>query len=221
MMTEPMAMGLRSFVALPVEKNGGVIRLFYQRTTDTDMFATSAAYGLSAEQTLLLGLSYLSSGENNRRGDTSVLYRHIFWKDDSLAGTNRLGFLGGVIIPEDKDQKVTPQAGLVFTHFKDRYEIDFDTLYQASTKNRTANARYDLSWQYRLSPAVRPDWGLATELNSVLELNGNWSEGNNTTHQITGGLQWVSAEWIIEGGLVKDLNNQYELRSVLSTRFHF
>lgn len=215
------AMGLRSFVALPVEKDGGVFRLFYQQSTSVDVIASNIAYGLSAEQTLMLGFSYLSSEEKNSSGDTSVMYRHIVWQDDEFSGTNRLGILGGIIIPENDDQRITSQVGMVFTHFNQHHEIDFDTVYQKGSKTRPESARYDLSWQYRLSPTVRPNWGLATEINSVLELNGRWKEGNNTTHQVTAGLQWISNKWIIEGGLVKDLNNQHELRYVISTRFHF
>ena len=47
------SMGLRSFVALPVEKNGAVARLTLERTKGTDTLKTSTAYGVSAHQTLL------------------------------------------------------------------------------------------------------------------------------------------------------------------------
>ena len=49
------AMGLRSFVALPVDKDGKVVRIQYQRNADThtDVLVTNAAYGLNGKQTLL------------------------------------------------------------------------------------------------------------------------------------------------------------------------
>ena len=217
-------MGLRSFVALPVEKDGAVIRLTYEhaKDADTDSLNTSAAYGFSAKQTLLLGIPYrLSPAGGNRQGDVSTLYRHIIWQEDSAAGTDRLGLLGGVIVPTESDRDAAVQAGFVYTHYKKKHEIDIDALYQAGLENRTDTGRYDISWQYRLSPDQRPDWGLSQEINSVLELNGRWEEGNNITHQFTAGLQWIHQKMVIEGGIAKDLNNTNETRYLLSTRFHF
>jgi len=218
------AMGLRSFVALPVEKEGAVIRLAFEheQDTDTNTLTTSAAYGISNKQTLLLSMPYrLSTAGGNRQGDLSALYRHIIWQEDTLSGTNRLGFLGGAIIPTDDDRDGAAQAGFVFTHFKNRNEIDIDALYQAGSKNRSDRGRYDISWQYRLSPTERFDWGLDQELNTVLELNGRWTEGNKAVHQITVGLQRIHQKWVIEGGVAKDVINGNDLRYILSMRFHF
>ena len=95
-------MGLRSFVALPVDKGGQVVRVQYQRNIDanTDFMIANAAYGLSGKQTLLFTLPYrLSPSGADRTGDLSTLYRHIVWQDDSKDGTHRLGLLGGVVIP--------------------------------------------------------------------------------------------------------------------------
>jgi len=195
------SMGLRSFVALPVEKEGAVIRLALEhaKDSDTDTLITSMAYGLSAKQTLLFGLPYrLSPAGNNRQGDISALYRHITWQQDSQSGTNRLGLLGGVIVPTEEDRDAAVQAGFVFTHVKNRHEIDIDALYQLGIEDRTDSGRYDISWQYRLSPSEYPDWGIGQELNSVLELNGRWAEGNNVTHQLTAGLQWIHQKLVID-----------------------
>ncbi len=218
------AMGLRSFVALPVEKGGAVIRLSFEHTedADTDILTTSTAYGINVRQTLLFGFPYrLSPAGDNRQGDLSLLYRHIIVQGDSLSGTNRLGLLGGVVIPTDDDRDLVIQAGFVFTHFKNRHEIDIDTLYQAGLDNRPDSGRYDLSWQYRLSPTEYPEWGISQEWYSVLELNGRWREGKPITHQVTAGLQWVHQAWVLEGGIAKDLNNENELRYLLNVRFHY
>ncbi len=103
--------------------------------------------------------------------------------------------------------------------------MDIDALYQSGTGKRQDAGRYDVSWQYRLSPAERPDWGIAKELNSVLELNGRWKQGANTVHQATAGLQWIDQKWVLEGGITQDLNqignNKKERRYLLSARFHF
>jgi hypothetical protein len=216
------AMGLRSFVALPVEKEGAVIRFAFEHAEDTDTLTTSAAYGISSTQTLLLGMPYrLSPATGNREGDLSVLYRHIVWQKDSLLGINRLGLLGGVIISTDDDRDDAAQAGFVFTHFKNRHEVDIDALFQAGSNNRLDRGLYDISWQYRLSPTKRSEWGINPELSSVFELNGRWIEGNNTVHQITVGLQRIHQKWVIEGGVAKDVVDGNELRYILSMRFHF
>ena len=218
------SMGLRSFVALPVEKEGTVIRLLLEHIeeADSDILTTSAAYGFSAKQTLLLGLPYrISPTGDNRLGDVSAMYRHIIWQEDIASGTDRFALLGGVIIPTENNRDAAIQAGFVFTHFLDRHEIDIDALYQGSIENRADHGRYDISWQYRLSPIVRPDWGIAQEVNSVLELNGRWEQGNNITNQLTAGLQWIHQKIVIEGGIVEDLNNTNQTRYFISSRFHF
>ena len=218
------AMGLRSFVALPVEKGGAVMRISYvnAQQASTDTLDANAAYGISAKQTLLLGLPYrLSPAGSNQQGDLSLMYRHIVWQQDSLEGTNRLGLLGGAVVPTESDREAAIQAGFVFTRFRNRHELDIDALYQQGLENRIDRGRYDVSWQYRLTPETRPDWGIGQELNSVLELNGRWSEGNSITHQITLGLQWINQKLVVEGGVFKDLNNAAEIGYIASMRFHF
>ncbi|WP_461482656.1 hypothetical protein [Porticoccus sp.] len=59
------------------------------------------------------------------------------------------------------------------------------------------------------------------ELNGVLELNGRWDEVSGTIHQVTVGLQWAHQKWVIEGGVVQDLNAEKDWRYLLSMRFHF
>ncbi len=222
------AAGLRSFIALPVDKGGTVIRVGVERASNSqvDSLLTGLAYGISAKQTLLLGMPYrLSPTGDNRQGDVSVLIRQIIKQNDFHSGTGRLGVLGGAIVPTDKNRDAAVQGGFVYTRFQGRHEVDIDALYQSGTGKRPNAGRYDVSWQYRLSPAERPDWGIAKELNSVLELNGRWKQGANTVHQATAGLQWIDQKWVLEGGITQDLNqagtNKKELRYLLSARFHF
>ena len=218
------AMGLRSFVALPVEKGGSVLRFqnIYASKSEIDLFVSSFAYGIDAKQTLLIGMPYrLQPSEGNRQGDISLLYRYMLLQKDSFEGTSRLALLGGVIIPTISERDYAGQAGLVYTYFRDRNEIDVDLLYTKGFDARLDSGNYDVSWQYRLFPSVRDNWGISQELNSVFELNGHWFEGTTITHQLTLGLQWIHANWVLEGGFVKDLNNAKEERYLLSVRFHF
>lgn len=222
--TSLYAMGLRSFVALPVEEGGSVLRFqnIYENDANVDLFVTSLAYGIDAKQTLLIGMPYrLKPSGDNRQGDISLLYRYMLTQDDSFSGTSRFALLGGAIIPTESERDYAAQAGFVYTYFKNRNEIDVDILYKKGIDTRLDAANYDISWQYRLSPSVRDDWGITQELNSVLELNGRWIEGSSITHQVTLGLQWIHATWVLEGGVVKDLNQAKEERLLLSVRFHF
>lgn len=218
------AMGLRSFVALPVEKGGSLVRFAYEHEKDTNnkTLTTSAAYGLSSHQTLLLGMPYrLSNSESKRLTDVSILYRHIVWQKDSLLGTKRLALLSGAVIPSHNKRGSAVQAGFVYTYFRNKNEIDIDFLYQKALQDRLNQARYDISWQHRLYPINRPIWGFSTEINSVLELNARYKEGNKTTHQITLALQLINQAWVFEGGIAKDINNEKALIYIISARFHF
>jgi len=218
------SMGLRAFVALPIDKHGYVLRFSYEhlKSGDRDNFITSIAYGFSSYQALLIGIPYkVKPVDIDGLGDFSVLYRHIIIQNDFFSGTSRLTLLAGAIVPSDKDRNPAVQTGLVYTFFKDRYEFDIDILYQAGVDNRLDSGRYDISWQYRLSPSLYPDWGIEPELNAVTEFNGRWEEGNEITHQITIGLQLVNPTWVIEGGIVKNISNNNDLSVMLSTRFHF
>ena len=40
-------------------------------------------------------------------------------------------------------------------------------------------------------------------------------------HQVTVGVQWVHRRWVLEGGVVQDLNGPEDAQLVLSTRIHF
>lgn len=125
------------------------------------------------------------------------------------------------MVPSDNDRKPAVQAGLVYTIFKNRNEFDIDVLYQAGIHNRPNTGRFDISWQYRLSPSLLPDWGIASQFNTVAELNSRWQEGEDVSHQFTLGLQWVHPTWVIEGGVIQNINNNNELSLILSTRFQF
>lgn len=217
------AMGLRSFVALPVEKSGSVIRATAEHNADTEanLLTLSAAYGINHRQTLLFKMPYrLSSSNRNRTGDVSALYRQIARQSDTEHGTDRLGLLGGVVIPTDSKQDEAVQMGAVFTHYRGRNEIDIDVLYQQGLGNRNDTARYDLSWQRRIKPSTYPDWGIPHEWHVVTELGGRWSEGQSTVHQLTLGIQHVIKRWVFEGGVIKDLNEPRHTRLLVSVRFH-
>ncbi|RLA04125.1 MAG: hypothetical protein DRQ45_01525 [Gammaproteobacteria bacterium] len=218
------AMGIRSFVALPLEKGGTVVRLFGERNQDQDVnvLTTNLAYGITAKQTLFLGLPYrLSPDGGDRLGDVSALYRYTTWQADTMQGTSRLGLLGGVVVPTDSDRDVRLQAGAVATFYRQRHEWDLDALWIEGLGDARDRARYDIAWQYRLTPAEYPEWGIGSEWDLDLELGGRWERGNDMVHQATIGLQSIHKRWVLEGAVVKDLNGPGDTRFILSTRVHF
>jgi hypothetical protein len=218
------SMGLRSFVALPVEKGGKVLRLQLERNRDTgrETAAASLAYGLSGRQTLLVGVPYrISPGGADRWGNVSALYRHIVRQIDGPGRTRRLGLLGGAVLATDSGRDPALQAGAVASFHRGRTSWDLDALYQPGLGSRPDGARYDVSWQYRVTPAEYPDWGLATEWDIVLELNGRYIEGHSTVHQATAGLQWIHRRWVLEGGVTRDLSGPRDTAALLSFRWHY
>ncbi len=218
------AMGLRSFVALPVDKDGVVLRSLseYNDDTDANQLTTNMAFGLDHRQTILLNAPYrLSPSGSDRLGDVSVLYRNIIFQNDQFDSTLRLGLLGGLVVPTDSDRDAALPLGFVTTYYKGRNELDLDALYQIGLSDRKDSGRYDVSWQYRLIPEEYPDWGIGSELNSVIELRGNWNEDDKTIHELTLGLQWIHQTWVVEGGAIRDLNGPDETRYLLSVRLHF
>jgi hypothetical protein len=218
------SMGLRSFVALPVQKNHFVGRVLYDSSKDTnvDTLTTSLMYGIDSKQTLIIGMPYrLSPSGANRQGDVSLLYRYTILRQDSEQGTKRLALLGGGIVPTDSARDGALQAGFVYTYFIGKNEIDIDAIYQKGLNNRLNSGKYDISWQHRLFPTVRPDWGLSYEINSIVELNGRYMQGNSITHQVTFGAQLINQRWVLEGGVVKDLNNANDTNYIVSFRYNF
>ena len=219
-----LAMGLRSFVALPVEKGGQVLRVQLLRNFDADIdrAIASLAWGISGRSTLLFGLPYrLSPGGSDQLGNLSVLYRHTVWQVDAPGTTSRLAWLGGIVIPTDGNRDAAVQAGAVATFYRGRYEWDLDVLYQAGQGDRPDSGRYDISWQYRLTPTEFPEWGLSSEWDLVLELGGRYRQGRSTVHQATSGLQWIHPRWVLEAGITRDLNGPEDTTALLSARWHF
>jgi len=222
--TNGFAMGLRSFVALPLELGGMVFRLQDLETLNSNKNVAIAnfAYGLTGKQTLLFGIPYrLSPRGKNRSGDLSVLYRYTAWQKDFKDGTYRLGLLGGGLIPTNSASNGGAQGGAVATFYKGRQELDLDALWGQGFGKSPNRAQYDVSYQFRLSPAEYPETGLSPEWWVVVEYNGRWQQKQTLIHQATLGLQWVHATWVLEGGVIQDINGPHDTQFIVSTRIHF
>jgi len=217
-------MGLRSFVALPIEQGGMVLRLQDLDTLNGNKNQAIAnfAYGITGNQTLLFDVPYrLSPSGKHRSGDLSVLYRYTAWQQDFQDGTNRLGLLGGGLIPTNSASNGGAQAGAVATFYRGRHEVDVDGLWGEGFRKSPNKARYDISYQFRLTPAEYPESGLHSQWNAVMEYNGRWQQGNHLIHQATVGLQWIHATWVLEGGVIQDMNSPHDTQLIASVRYHF
>lgn len=219
------AMGLRSFVALPINKGGVITRLVIDEVpaSNNEQLTTNFAYGIDSKQTVFLAAPYrLTSGQGDRLGDINFLYRNIIWQDIDTSNPTRLGLLVGAAVPSDNDRDAKASAGFVLTHVNNRHEWDIDALWQQGIDDALNTLRYDVSWQYRIFPKDYPEWGLSSLVNTVVEFAGRGVEGNTVVQQITGGLQWVvNPRWVLEGGVTQDLNGPNDTNYIVSTRFHF
>lgn len=218
-------MGLRSFVALPINKGGAVTRFVFDEIPETNnkRITSNFAYGIDGRQTIFMAAPYrLSSGEGDRLGDIDLLYRNIVWQDIDSMNPTRFGLLVGGAIPTESDRDPKASAGFVATHINARNEWDVDALLQKGIDDAPDTLRYDISWQYRLYPEIYPEWGLPSLLNAVFEFGGRGEEGSTVVQQVTGGFQWVvTPRWVLEGGLIQDLNGPDDTNYLVSTRFHF
>ena len=218
-------MGLRSFVALPINKGGVVTRFVVDEIPETnnDQLTSNFAYGIDGKQTLFIAAPYrISSGKGDRLGDIDLLYRNILWQDIDSINPTRSGLLLGAVAPTDSDRDPKASAGFVITHVNNRHEVDIDALWQQGIDDALNTLRYDLSWQYRIYPKEYPEWGLSSVVNTVLEYSGRGVEGNTVVQQITSGFQWVvTPRWVLEGGVTQDLNGPDDTNYIISTRFHF
>ncbi len=218
-------MGLRSFVALPINKGGAVTRFVVDEfpETNNDRLASNLAYGIDGKQSFFIAVPYrISSGKGDRLGDIDLLYRNILWQDLDSRNPTRFGLLLGAVVPTESDRDPKASAGFVVTHVHDRHEVDIDALWQQGIDDASNTLRYDVSWQYRIFPKEYPEWGLSSQVNTVLEFAGRGVEGNTVVQQITGGFQWVvTPRWVLEGGVTQDLNGPDDTNYIISTRFHF
>lgn len=216
-------MGLRSFVALPLEQGGMVFRLQDLATLNknSNIAIANFAYGITGKQTLFFSFPYrISPGGKNRSGDVSVLYRYTAWQQDFKDGTYRLGLLGGGLIPTNKISNGGAQGGAVATFYKGRHELDLDALWGQGFGRSPNRAQYDVSYQFRISPAEYPESGLSSQWNVVVEYNGRWLQKKHLIHQATAGLQWIHATWVLEGGVIQDINGRHATQLIVSARIH-
>ncbi len=216
--------GLRSLVALPLEPGGIVTRLQVvgSLSPDNKHVSGTVLYGLTTNQTLIFSVPYrdLELGDDGF-GYVTGLYRRTVYQHDEPNATRRIAVIGGLRVPTDSDLDPQISAGLVTTIYRRRSEWDIDLVWMEGLGRSGNNARYDISWQYRLTPSEYPEWGTPTEWQSVVELGGRYAEGSEMVHQLTVGALWVHPSWVLEAGVIQDLNGPDVTSFLLGIRKHF
>jgi hypothetical protein len=123
------------------------------------------------------------------------------------------------------------------------YELDIDLTYQFNNDADNYEFgdvfKYNLAYEHRVLPQVLPKTGVYSQLNLVLEFNGEYAEKDESSAGkvedsggnilfISPGIQWVTKRLILETSiqipLVQDINgNQLETdyTGVLSFRITF
>ncbi len=216
--------GLRSLVALPLEPGGIITRLQVVDSSSPDNLLVSGTllYGLTTRQTLIFNVPYrdLESGDDGF-GYVTGLYRGTVYQHDEPNATRRIAVIGGIRVPTDSNLDSQISAGMVATMYRKRSEWDIDLVWMQGLGRGGNNARYDVSWQYRLTPSKYPEWGIPTEWQSVVELGGRYAEGSEMVHQLTVGALWVHPSWVLEAGIIRDLNGSEITSILLGIRKHF
>ena len=216
--------GLRSLVALPLVPGGIVTRLQVMGSIrpDNRLLSATVLYGLTTHQTLIFSVPdrSLELGDDGF-GYVTGLYRRTVYQHDEPNATRRIAVIGGLRVPTDSNLDPQISAGFVTTIYKRRSEWDIDLVWMEGLGRSGNNGRYDVSWQYRLTPSEYPEWGIPTEWQSVLELGGRYSEGAEMVHQLTVGALWVHPSWVLEAGVIQDLSGPDVTSFLLGIRKHF
>lgn len=216
--------GLRSLVALPLEPGGIITRIQVLKWSSPDdmTVAGTVMYGLTTNQTLILRAPYQDvEGGNDGFGYLTGLYRHTIYQRDEPSATRRMALIGGFRVPTDSSLDPQVSAGLVTTIYRGRSEWDVDFVWMEALGQSGNNGRYDVSWQYRLTPVEYPEWGIPSEWQSVIELGGRYTQGSETVHQLTVGALSVHPSWVLETGIVQDLNGPHATALLLGFRKRF
>lgn len=204
----------------------------------------------------------LKSTENGSRrkrsdsglGDITLLGKYRIYTKDYPGKTSRLSILGGIELPTGQDDEddsfgrlpqslqwgsgsFDPIVGAAYTWQTLGYEVDIDFLYKFNTEG--ANdfefgdlLKYNVAYQHRVWPFELPEEGLYSQLNLVLELNGQYQAKNKKndvkiadsgghTIFISPGIQFVTERFIIESSIqlpvIQDLNgNQLETDYIMT-----
>jgi Putative MetA-pathway of phenol degradation len=175
-------------------------------------------YGVNPNLALIVNVPYVSARvdrfapklgrfEVKRDGlaDITALLKLRIWQEDiGPLQTRRAAILAGMNVRSgDSDfssDSYDPMLGAVYSYREDRNVFDADILYQLNTaggEGRHDVIRYDVSYSYRVFPAVFEE-DMLEELQLVAELNGSYTTSGDHEVFIAPGLQYTTERWTWE-----------------------
>lgn len=193
-------------------------------------------------------LKSTESGSRRKRGDSGIgditlLNKYRIYTKDYPGKTSRLSILGGIELSAGEDDEedglgrlppdlqlgsgsFDPVIGAAYTQQALNTEFDIDFTYKFNTEG--ANdfesgdlLKYNLAYQHRIWPFELPEEGVYSQLNFVLELNGQYQEKNKSSGMrvidsgghiifLSPGIQFVMERFVLESSIqlpiIQDLN---------------
>lgn len=189
------------------------------------------------------------NGSRIKRGDSGIgdillSGKYRIYTKDYPGKTSRLSILGGIKLPIGQDDEedslgrlpqnlqlgsgsFDPIVGAAYSWQTLDYEVDADFSYNFNTEGADDFEfgdllKYNIAYQRRMWPFKLPEVGIYSQLNSVLELNGQYQAKDKSSGRKVGdsgghtlflspGLQYVTKRFILESSIqipvVQDLNS--------------
>jgi len=250
------AAGLNTNVALSPPKGGTILRVQWRyselsddptpkdREADLSVNPVTVVHGLTADFSLLttvpivhreidVGLSG-TEVEDTGVADIPLLAKYRFYRHDKPGVTTRWVAIGGVEVPTFDDpfssDSVDPVVGMVWTHQRQDWWLDWDVLYQFNTGgglDSDDELRADVALSYRLfggeDESIGP-WGLY----AIGEINANYLTDGSTQVFGSPAIQFITPRWILEAGVQLPIHQdmaaprlETDYTAVVSLRFQF
>lgn len=209
------------------------------------MFPATFVYGITERLSVSLTAPYIDKEQKSTSagisstisdsglGDIKLMSKYRIWSKDLPGEARRISLIGGLELPtgDDKAQlklgsgSVDPIAGILFTNQSLSQEFDVDLTYQFNTKASNYEFgdvfKYNVAYQRKVWPWILPEKGVYSQVNLVLELNGEYAQkdksnasivkdsGGNTLF-LSPGIQLAAKRWVLETSvqlpIIQDLN---------------
>ena len=247
--------GLNTNVALTPPLDGWIIRSQFRYTQLGDdptplgrkveqiVVPTTIIYGATAELAILGTLPIIDrriefgSGATKTDtgiGDIPLLAKYRFYADDKPQQTTRWAAIGGLEVPtfdsSFSSESFDPIIGIVWTHQRLDWWLDWDVLYKFNTAGGTAGddeLRADFATSLTLLSGESETLG-PWSLYAIGEINTKYITDGSAQVFLSPGIQLVTSRWVVEAGVqlpvYQDMQSprlETDFTAVLSVRILF
>ncbi len=246
---------LNSDVALTPPKDGWIIRLQWRysrlaedptplgREVHQSVVPLTVVYGATENLALLGTLRIVDrkidfgSGATHRDtgfADIPLLAKYRFYQKDEPGKTTRWAAIGGLEVPTFDDvfssESFDPIIGIVWTHQRLDWWIDWDLLYKFNTAGGTAGddeLRADFATSLTLLSGESETLG-PWSLYAIGEINAKYITDGSAQVFASPGIQLFTSRWVVEAGVqlpiyqdMKSPRLETDFTFVLSVRIVF